>query len=210
MEQEKPKAQANTDTKPPSIPPWKYKSKPDYSELTSDPESAKSTSPKKWTFITIVLLIISNATTAGYFMNKYQKSNPKTGQASQSATPSSENKKQTQGSGIPGIPDYLGSLARANDAKRKADLTSIGTAINQYYVESDLPEDFPTEKRCIGTSPGCYDLVSLLVPDYLREMPMDPKIGSKTNTGYLIYYDGQPGFVLEASGENEPVITIYR
>jgi hypothetical protein len=179
-------------------PPWKYKSGPGYSELSPDSKSESSSSSKKWIFVTIFLLIVSNSLTAGYFIikNKIQSiNNPSTGELS----------KQT------GLFNYSGAINQANDTRRKADLVSIGTAINVYYAEFDFPEGFPTKKQCIGTSAGCYNLAAILVPDYMREMPMDPKIGSQVNTGYSIYFDEkQEGFVMEASGEDTPLITIVR
>lgn len=179
-------------------PPWKYKPGTDYSELSSDSEPKSSLSSKKWVLVTIFLLIFSNSLTAGYFIlrDRLQSiNNPSAGEENQ----------QT------GLFNYSGAINQASDTKRKADLVSIGTAINIYYAEFDLPEGFPTKKQCIGTSVGCYNLAAILVPDFMPEIPMDPKIGTHVNTGYSIYFDEkQKGFVMEASGEDTPVITVVR
>jgi len=186
-------------------PPWKYKSGSDYSELSSKSKPEPSSSSKKWIFVTILLLILSNSLTAGYFIikNRIQNVNRQLGNSNNPST--GELSKQT------GLFNYSGAINKASDTKRKADLVSIGTAINTYYAEFDLPERFPTKKRCIGTSAGCYNLAAILVPDFMQEMPVDPKIGSQVNAGYSIYFDEkQEGFVMEASGEDTPVITVVR
>jgi hypothetical protein len=204
------------------LPPWKYDHTPYEYGSSSDSEKPKRLSHKKWVLIIILLLIISNSVTAAYFLNQKSKYAGQQQDVSvdSSSTPDDLNKQTgsrtiqtTPNTSSPisgGLPDYSSALSQANDTKRKADLTSIGTAINIYYAEFDLPEGFPTKKQCIGTSEGCYDLASLLVPEYIQKIPVDPAIGTQVNTGYSVYFDNQSGFVLEASGENESVITIYR
>lgn len=194
--------------KVPELPPWKYKQKPlherdDPGYLTVN----KSASNKKWVFITIFLLIITNIVTAAYFANKGRQSTPQ----SRNGEAKSNGGTQPKAPGIfnPFVPDYSAALGKANDTRRKADLVAISTALNQYMVEFG-PEDFPTSSQCIGTSAGCYDLASLLTPDYLRTILMDPTIGSDVNTGYTFYWDELQGFVMEAISEDGQPITIVR
>ena len=196
-----------------SLPPWKYRPKHlQYSGLQQEPSPEKNPLPFKWIVVTVFLLIVSNAITAGYFVNKNRGLKQQDGKAPSSTSPGAT------GVGVPssgqtglpvGISDYSGALSQAKDTKRKADLTAISTAVNQYLVEYG-PDEFPTSKQCIGTSAGCFDLASLIVPDYLLEIPMDSSTGTQVNTGYSFYWDELRGFVLEATGEDGQPITIVR
>ncbi|MFV1916938.1 MAG: hypothetical protein ACC618_00395 [Patescibacteria group bacterium] len=175
------------------LPPWKQVSKSKY-ETDARPYLTieKKPSNKKWIIITIFLLIVTNTLTAAYFLNKGRATSPQSG--------SSYN---------PFVPNYSGAISRANDTTRRADLASISTALNQYMVEYG-PDKFPTEKQCIGSSAGCFDLASLLVPFYLQSLPTDPTTGTEVGTGYSFYWDEAQGFILEALSENGQPITIVR
>jgi len=112
-------------------------------------------------------------------------------------------------------------LAKARDTERETDLITILTAILQYTSEhsGDLPDtdgdpdtsNFPTGSTCIGTNPGCFDLAGAgevgytIVPEYLAEIPMDPRIGEAGDIGYAIYVDGSGHLHASASGETKTI-----
>ena len=186
--------------KPPPVPPWKYPEKSDYANEALDYQRTEPPSKKKWVLLTILLLIVTNALTAGYFIAKDRGFELFPGIVTNSSQDGVR-------SGF--LPDYSGALGKANDTKRTADLSSIGTAVNIYMAEFG-PSEFPTTKKCIGTDDKCFDLASILVPDYLPKLPIDPSGGSQGNTGYSVYFDFDKGFILEAIGEEGQPITITK
>lgn len=117
-------------------------------------------------------------------------------------------------------------MAKARDSQRESHLTAILSAILQYSSEhsGDLPDtdgdpdtsNFPTSPTCIGTAVTCFNLGAAgevgetIVPDYIYEIPYDPKTGNTTNTGYTIYVDANGYLHAEATGEAVPTITIVR
>lgn len=106
--------------------------------------------------------------------------------------------------------DYANAINLASDARRKADLTQIATALNIYTAEFGPQPDFPTQETCIGTSPSCYDLITLLSPDYIAEFPMDPKGGTNQNTLYYFFITNEGKFTLSANVGSKEHITITR
>jgi hypothetical protein len=185
--------------KPPPVPPWKYTEKSDYANEALDYQIT-APSKKKWVLLTILLLIVTNALTAGYFIAKGRGFELFPGIVTNSSQDGAR-------SGF--LPDYAGALGKANDTKRMGDLSSIGTAVNIYMAEFG-PGEFPTTKKCIGTDDKCFDLASILVPDYLPKLPIDISGGSQGNTGYSFYFDFDKGFILEAIGEEGHPITITK
>ncbi len=117
-------------------------------------------------------------------------------------------------------------MAKARDSQRESHLTAILSAILQYSSEhsGDLPDtdgdpdtsNFPTSPTCIGTAVTCFNLGAAgevgetIVPDYIYEIPYDPKTGDATNTGYTIYVDANGYLHAGATGEAVPTITIVR
>lgn len=193
--------------KAPLVPPWKMaQRKTNYAEGENVVPVEKKHSHTKWVLITIFLLLVTNALTAAYFINKDGMSS-QSGQSS--GTSSSGSKSRIKNFFSPFTTDPSAALNQASDTKKRADLAAIGTAVNQYMVEFG-PAGFPTKSQCIGTSPGCYDLASLLSPDYLPSFPVDSDIGSDVNTGYSFYWDEGQGFVLEAQGKDGQAIMIVR
>ena len=195
-----------------NIPPWKLPQKHlQYSGMPDDPESkpGKKPLPTKWILITILLLLVTNVLTAAYFLNRGRQSAPQSGGDSATTVPPGSGTRSLLPGYNPFVPDYGAALGKANDTKRRADLTALSTALNQYMVEYG-PGDLPTSSQCIGTSAGCYNLASILTPDYLQTLPIDPSIGTQINTGYSFYYDELQGFVLEAISEEGLPITIIR
>lgn len=116
-------------------------------------------------------------------------------------------------------------LSKARDTDRQADLYAILSTIYQYQAEhsGELPDtdgdpetsNFPTSPTCIGSAGGCFNLAGAgsddtLVPDYVSEIPYDPKDGDSTNTQYSVYLDENNRLVASASGETTPVISVTR
>ena len=112
-------------------------------------------------------------------------------------------------------------LAKARDTERETDLVAILSAVLQYTSEhsGDLPDtdsdpdtsNFPMSTNCIGIDPGCFDLAGAgetgytIIPEYLAELPMDPKTGDEGNIGYSIYVDGNGHLHASASGETRSI-----
>lgn len=108
---------------------------------------------------------------------------------------------------------YSKALGTAGDAKRRADLSVIGTTILFYLSEHDsLPPDFPGQIRCIGTDKGCYDLYKYIVPVYMESPVMDPSGGTTGNTKYSISAgtDGISTVVLQAYGSDGATIEVKK
>lgn len=112
-------------------------------------------------------------------------------------------------------------LAKARDVERETDLVAIMSAVMQYSSEhsGDLPDtdgdpdtnNFPTSVTCIGTDPGCFNLAGAgevgytIIPEYLAELPEDPKTGEAGDIGYSIYIDGSGHLHASASGETKTI-----
>ena len=112
-------------------------------------------------------------------------------------------------------------LAKARDTQRETDLFQLLSVVYQYASEhsGELPDtdgdpatsNFPTSSTCIGSGVGCFDLAGAgesgetIVPEYLAEMPQDPKIGSESDTGYTIYVDENGHLIASASGETRTI-----
>lgn len=84
--------------------------------------------------------------------------------------------------------DPLGLFRRFEDADRESDLVNLESALYGYFQDNrDYPEDLTTgnfQEICKEDQPsGCVDL-SLLVPEYLREIPQDDSLDN--GTGYLV------------------------
>lgn len=107
----------------------------------------------------------------------------------------------------------VSQFVAARDFERKSHLYEITNAVYQYAAENDgnMPNNFPEDQTCIGKSSACIDL-SVLVPEYIDEIPYDPTTGDAENTGYGAYID--PGIgrlvVTAVSEENGQLITIMR
>lgn len=117
-------------------------------------------------------------------------------------------------------------MAKARDSQRETHLTAIVSAVLQYSSEhsGDIPDtdgdpdtnNFPTSATCVGSTSPCFDLAGAgetgetVVPDYIYEIPMDPKTGTAGNTGYSIYVDDDGYIHASAVGEATPTITVVR
>jgi prepilin-type N-terminal cleavage/methylation domain-containing protein len=117
-------------------------------------------------------------------------------------------------------------LAKARDSERKSEIYSIVSAVDRYATEHSgtLPDtdgdpetsNFPTSPTCIGTGGGCFNLAGAgetgetIVPEYMYEIPTDPKTGDQSDTGYTIYVDSNEYVHASASGEVEADISVVR
>ncbi|OGM09488.1 hypothetical protein A2159_00985 [Candidatus Woesebacteria bacterium RBG_13_34_9] len=121
-------------------------------------------------------------------------------------------------------------LAKARDTERQSEITALLSAVMQYASEhnGDLPDtdgdpdtnNFPTSAACIGTDLACFDLAGAgetgetIVPEYMVELPTDPKFADETNpqsdTGYSIYVDANGHLHASAVGEVTASISVAR
>lgn len=118
-------------------------------------------------------------------------------------------------------------FAMANNSRRWANITSILNAVSQNVVDNrgtwtcgagSLPIN-TTNMADPVSDPAGYDICSCLVPKYMPEIPVDPRVGAYTNcttydTGYSISQSTTTGRVTvsapDAQSENgaAPVISI--
>ncbi len=78
----------------------------------------------------------------------------------------------------------------ARNVQRTTDVNSLANALSQYSItEGNSIDDFDIpscpQVAAVGTGSESVDL-SALVPLYLVELPQDPEIGSRADTGYEI------------------------
>lgn len=73
-------------------------------------------------------------------------------------------------------PDLDKPFKQANDVKRKSDINALLNAMNQYAADRKgvLPPIISTELKIISNTEA--DLCSLLVPEYLAALPIDPSL----------------------------------
>ncbi|MBI2450996.1 MAG: prepilin-type N-terminal cleavage/methylation domain-containing protein [Parcubacteria group bacterium] len=65
----------------------------------------------------------------------------------------------------------------ANNTKRRSDILAILNAVHQYAADNKgtLPSVITTTSTDMGTGSGEINICTYLVPNYLAEMPFDPK-----------------------------------
>lgn len=107
-------------------------------------------------------------------------------------------------------------LQAARNARRTSDTDSIRTAINEFIVDKETLPGIPNDgvERQIGTGAGlasctiatsvcnvsatnCVDLTTPLAP-YLKTIPLDPKTGSPSATGYTVSIDVNDNITVQA------------
>jgi prepilin-type N-terminal cleavage/methylation domain-containing protein len=117
-------------------------------------------------------------------------------------------------------------MAKARDVERESHLHGILGAVYQYSAEhsGNLPdtdgdpetESFPTTATCIGSGSGCFNLGAAgddgdtIVPDYIVDVPFDPKTGDASNTGYTIFKNANNRLEASATGERTETITVVK
>ena len=77
-------------------------------------------------------------------------------------------------------------FGNANDTARRAAVTAILNAINQYMADNNgtPPAAITTTAQNIGSGAGKADLCSVLTTKYLANLPADPTTGTPT-TGQI-------------------------
>jgi type IV pilus assembly protein PilA len=117
-------------------------------------------------------------------------------------------------------------FAKANNARRWADVNTILNAVSQNIVDGKgvwtCAVALPATATTIGSGTGNVDICSCLVPTYIGAIPVDPTTGSITtppcttyNTGYTIFQDATNRRVtVAATGQSEngaaPTISVTR
>lgn len=70
------------------------------------------------------------------------------------------------------------------DAERRLEVAQIAQAVLHYKQDTGhWPENLPETATVIGTPEDQYDLCKVLVPNYLKDIPLDPTVGTKAQKG---------------------------
>lgn len=70
------------------------------------------------------------------------------------------------------------------NAERRLEIAQIARAVLRYKQDTGhWPENMPEELTIIGTPDDQYDLCKTLVPGYLKDIPLDPTVGTKARNG---------------------------
>jgi prepilin-type N-terminal cleavage/methylation domain-containing protein len=118
-------------------------------------------------------------------------------------------------------------FADANNTQRQSDVNAILNAVTQYAAgnKGALPAGITTTAKTITSVAGAtnIDLCAALVNTYIADLPIDPKVGTKTpansvctaatayNTGYTILSPGGSRVTVSAPGaENSATISVTR
>lgn len=117
-----------------------------------------------------------------------------------------------------------GRLISARDARRSSDVDTMLTAIHAYLIDnkSNIPGNLSSVEQQLGTATSgcgiltggcnvtataCLDL-STPMTKYLKEIPLDPKIGTTATTGYSAVLDTNGIVTVRACG-TEGTTNIY-
>jgi type II secretory pathway pseudopilin PulG len=66
------------------------------------------------------------------------------------------------------------------NAQRRLDLVQLARAFDAYrQAEGHYPDNLPTSTTAIGSGDDMYNVCSLLVPKYIKDLPIDPVTGHK-------------------------------
>ncbi|MBI5079507.1 type II secretion system protein [Candidatus Wolfebacteria bacterium] len=107
-------------------------------------------------------------------------------------------------------------FARSRDNRRLIDVNAILTAVSQNMTESrgylscsgGATTTVPTTSVQIGRATGNFNLESCLAPVYISAVPMDPKIGTPSSTGYYILRNATSSAVTIIASSTEATGTI--
>lgn len=73
------------------------------------------------------------------------------------------------------------------NAERRLEVAQIAQAVLRYKHDTgQWPERLPEEATVIGTPEDQYNLCKALVPKYMKDIPLDPTIGTKARNGQPI------------------------
>lgn len=118
-------------------------------------------------------------------------------------------------------------FAQANNTKRSSDVNALLNALNQYAAANKgaLPASITTTTTVIGSGAGQINLCADLVPNYIADMPLDPKTGTENpansicttagasySTGYTVAKSatGNRVTITAPGAENGETITVTR
>lgn len=105
---------------------------------------------------------------------------------------------------------------RSRDSRRFIDINAILTAVNQNMTENQgylscaggATTTVPTTTAQIGRASGNFNLESCLTPIYISAVPVDPKIGTSSSTGYYILRNATSSAVTIIASSTEATSTI--
>lgn len=100
-------------------------------------------------------------------------------------------------------------FANARDTQRRSDIREMLSAIYQYATQhnGNIPTSITTTPTDVGTDAGLVNLETDLSPNYLDTMPVDPSTGTRGDTLYVIFKNGNR-VTASASGEVNASITL--
>ncbi|MEK7568310.1 MAG: type II secretion system protein [Patescibacteria group bacterium] len=107
-------------------------------------------------------------------------------------------------------------FARNRDDRRLIDVNVILTAVSQNMTENrgylscagGATTTVPTTTAQIGRASGNFNLESCLTPIYISAVPVDPKIGTPSSTGYYILRNATSSAVTIIASSTEATSTI--
>lgn len=110
--------------------------------------------------------------------------------------------------------DPVTRFADARNSRRWSDVNSILTAVSEYIVDNKgaLPAGLTTGQAAteLGTCVSC-DNLSTPLAKYLKSMPLDPEVGTASNSGYTISVDANNLITVDATNaENSEVVQVSR
>lgn len=110
--------------------------------------------------------------------------------------------------------DPVTRFADARNSRRWSDVNSILTAVSEYIVDNKgaLPAGLTTGQAAteLGSCGTCDNLTTPLAK-YLKSMPLDPEVGTASNSGYTIAVDANNLITVDATNaENSEVVQVSR
>lgn len=110
--------------------------------------------------------------------------------------------------------DPVTRFADARNSRRWSDVNSILTAVSEYIVDNKgaLPAGLTTGQAAteLGSCVSCDNLTTPLAK-YLKSMPLDPEVGTASNSGYTIAVDANNLITVDATNaENSEVVQVSR
>ena len=100
-------------------------------------------------------------------------------------------------------------FAAARDTSRQSHVRETLSAVYQYAAQNNgnKPTAITSTPTDIGTNTGLINLETALVPTYMEALPMDPQNGTRGDTNYTIFLNGNR-VTASATGEINTSITL--
>ena len=101
-------------------------------------------------------------------------------------------------------------FAQANNTKRRSDVNAILNAVNQYMADNKgtVPAGITTTAQAISN--GGANICTLLVPQYIAALPVDPKVNNGVSVtdcavvgGYNTGYD-----IIQSAANNRITVSV--